>query len=176
MPLLRLASPPFWPAARAWTGTPCPRRVAYDPRNCPVLEWSWRVERLQPSADIRERAKDDVAASLILMFGDPGFMSNPTPVPTLRYVWSNGRATEGTVIPWPFLPDVVINLVVRAGESRLGQWVRECRDVVADFTRSFGRPPPGPVQVVALWTDNDQTQEPVEAHYGRAVARCEKKN
>jgi hypothetical protein len=44
--------------------------------------------------------------------------------------------------------------------------------VAADFARAFGRPPPGPVRVVALWTDNDQTREPVEAHYGRAVVTC----
>jgi hypothetical protein len=42
--------------------------------------------------------------------------------------------------------------------------------VVDDFRRSFGREPPEPVEVVALFTDNDQTREPVEAYYGAIVA------
>jgi hypothetical protein len=59
---------------------------------------------------------------------------------------------------------------VRSGRSRLGQWVRERRNVVDDFRRSFGREPPEAVELIALFTDNDQTREPVEAYYGAIVA------
>lgn len=38
------------------------RRVQVDPVNCPKIEWSWRVDQLQETADIRVKEKEDVAA------------------------------------------------------------------------------------------------------------------
>ncbi|MGH6933366.1 MAG: DUF3047 domain-containing protein, partial [Dongiaceae bacterium] len=53
------------------------------------------------------------------------------------------------------------------------QWVSEERDVVDDFRRAYGREPPLEVRVIALFTDNDQTGQPVESYYGaiRALTR-----
>ncbi len=45
------------------------------------------------------------------------------------------------------------------------------RNVVQDFRFAFGRYPPDKVQVIALWSDIDQTDEPVEAYYGSVIAR-----
>src|SRR5262245_60172023 len=45
------------------------RRVQVNPVNCPKFEWSWRVDQLQETADIRLKEKEDVAASIYLMFG-----------------------------------------------------------------------------------------------------------
>src|SRR5262249_12696505 len=67
------------------------RPVQVDPSRCPVLEWTWRVERLQPDADLRVKEADDVAASIFLFFGDPGLLISPNRVPTLRYVWTSAR-------------------------------------------------------------------------------------
>lgn len=65
------------------------------------------------------------------------------------------------------------DIVVRSGEERLGRWLRERRNVMDDFRRAFGREPPEAVEVVAVFTDNDQTREAVEADYGavRALPR-----
>ncbi len=60
--------------------------------------------------------------------------------------------------------------MVRSGEGSGGQWVHERRNVVEDFREAFGREPPATVEVVALFTDNDQTGEPVEAYYGPVKA------
>jgi len=149
------------------------RRVAIDPARCPILEWTWRVERLQDAADLRVKAADDVAASIFLLFGDPGLLSDPDPVPTLRYVWTNGRLARGAVIDNPYLPGTVRSLVVRNGGGPLGAWVSERRDIAADYWRAFGRAPGAPVGAVVLFTDNDQTGEPALAHYGAARALCE---
>jgi hypothetical protein len=40
----------------------------------------------------------------------------------------------------------------------------ERRNVFEDFRRAFGQEPPDPLEIVALFTDNDQTGEPVEAY------------
>lgn len=148
------------------------RRVSVDPQRCPILEWSWRVEKLQEKADLETREGDDVAAGLFLLFGDPGFLSNPVAVPTLRYVWSNDRQEKEAVIDNPYFPGVVRSVVVQAGSKNLGKWVTEERNVVADYERAFGEKPRETVHVVAIFTDNDQTKEPVVAYYGYAKFDC----
>ena len=148
------------------------RRVQVDPNRCPILEWTWRVEKLQSDADLRVKESDDVAASLFLLFGDPGFFSNPDPVPTLRYVWTNDRVAEGAVIDNPYMPGIVRNIVVRTGTEHIGEWVTERRNIVADFKRAFGEEPTNAIEAFALFTDNDQTKEPVEAYYADARLLC----
>ncbi len=148
------------------------RRVTIDLDRCPILEWRWRVDRLQPDADLRSKSGDDVAASLFLLFGDPGMLSDPEPVPTLRYVWTNHRVEEETVIENPYMPGIVHNLVVESGTRRLGTWVTERRDMAADFYRAFGRGPGQAVGAVAIFTDNDQTGQPALAYYGAARVLC----
>ena len=119
------------------------RFVEFDVNRCDVVEWSWRVEYLQRDADLRLRSKDDVAASIFMMFGDPGLLSDPDPVPTLRYVWTNDKAVVNTVIENPYMPDIVRNVVVRAGGENLGEWMTESRNLVDDYKRAFGSPPIG---------------------------------
>lgn len=148
------------------------RRVSIDPARCPRFEWSWRVERLQEGADLRLRETDDVAASIFLLFGDPGLLSDPVPVPTLRYVWTNERLAHGAVIDSPYMPGRVRSLVVENGGGRLGVWVTEQRNIVEDYWKAFGRAPGAPVGAVVLFTDNDQTGEPALAHYGAARVLC----
>jgi len=148
------------------------RRVQFNPHQCPVLEWTWCVTRLQATANLQEKSLEDVAASVFVLFGDPGFLFDPKPVPTLRYVWTNDRHPPGAVIDNPYLPGVVRSVVVRRGLVPGDAWVTEKRNLVEDFRAAFGRPAPGGIHVVALFTDNDQTAEPVEAYYGAGRIVC----
>lgn len=148
------------------------RRVAVDPARCPIIEWSWCVTTLQKSADLRVKDREDVAAAVFLLFGDPGFSFDPRPVPTLRYVWTNDSVPAETVVDNPYLPGVVRSIVVESGSARLGGWVTERRNIVDDYVRAFGRPPEASVQAVSIFSDNDQTKEPVEAFYGWGRVVC----
>lgn len=148
------------------------RRVEIDTDRCPEIEWSWSVAVLQPGADLRVRDREDVGASIFLLFGDPGLVLDPLAVPTLRYVWTNDRIEVEQVIDSPYMPGTVRSLVVESGEGRRGRWIAHRRDVARDFHRAFGHAPPGPVQAVAIFTDNDQTGEDVEAYYAWARMRC----
>lgn len=148
------------------------RKVSIDPARCRWIEWSWSVTKVQNSADLRVRDLEDVAASIFLLFGDPGFLFDPKPVPTLRYVWTNNRLAPETVVDSPYMPGVVRSIVVKAGSGNTGRWITERRDVVADFRRAFGRDPKDGIYAIALFTDNDQTKEPVEAFYGRGYTAC----
>ena len=150
------------------------RRVEVDTDQCPEMEWSWSVTVLQPSADIRIREREDVAASIFLLFGDPGFVFDPSPVPTLRYVWTNKRVAVESVIDSPYMPGTVRSLVVRSGLDSAPQWITHKRHVGRDFRTAFGYAPPGPVRAIAIFTDNDQTGEDVEAYYEWARVLCKR--
>lgn len=106
------------------------------------------------------------------MFGDRGFLDLPTPVPTLRYVRTNNRGVVGEFIDSPYLAGVVKNVVVRAGADRLVQWSIESRHVVDDYIAAFGEPPNDHIHAVVLFTDNDQTSEPVVAYYEWTKLTC----
>lgn len=149
------------------------RRVAIDPVKCPIIEWSWSVTKIQQGADLRVKEAEDVAASIFLMFGDPGFLFDPKPVPTLRYVWTNDRLPLDTIIDNPYLPGTVRSIVVESGGKRVDEWVIERRNMSKDFEKAFGYPPKKNIQAIVLFTDNDQTLQPVEAYYGWARVVCE---
>lgn len=147
------------------------RDVDYRLADHSWLEWTWRVDKLQRTADIRVEHSEDFAAAIFLIFGHPSMLN--TDVPTLAYVWTSDLLPEGSVVDSPHHPGLLRDVIVRSGAGRLGQWVSERRNVVKDFRRAFGREPPNTVGVLALFTDNDQTGEPVETYYGSIVARSE---
>ncbi|HMA15885.1 MAG: DUF3047 domain-containing protein [Bacteroidota bacterium] len=150
--------------------------VDIDVARCPYLEWDWRVERLQEGANPYERALDDAAASILVMFGDPGELGGPQDsrpaVPTLRYLWTIAAVPEETIIDSPSQPGILRSIVVQGGVESPLAWESERRDVEADYQAAFGSLPKERVRAVVLFTDNDQTQEPVIAHYGPARLLC----
>lgn len=148
------------------------RRIRIDPAECPILEWSWRVDRMHDHADLHEKARDDVAVSIFLLFGNPEAGFGFRRVPTIRYVWTNHSSAVNEVVDSPYLPGTVRSIVVHNDATRLHRWQRVRRDVVADFRTSFHREPDDVIEAVALFTDSDQTHETVEAWYGGARALC----
>ena len=148
------------------------RRTAVNPWRCQEIKWMWRVDLLQHGADLASKRAEDVAASIFLLFGDPGLLVEPDPVPTLRYVWSGGSERVGSIVDNPYMPGVVRSIVVRSAEDPLGRWFAESRDLIADFSLAFGQPPGDRLHAVALFTDNDQTLEAVESYYAWIRLSC----
>jgi hypothetical protein len=140
------------------------RDVRYRIVEHPWLAWTWRVDRLQQTADIRVKAREDFAAAIFLIFGHPSLFNRD--VPTLAYVWTNGRLRKNSIVDSPYHPESMRSIVVRSGGQHLGPWTEERRNVIDDFRKAFGREPPDVVEMLALFTDNDQTREPVVAYYG----------
>lgn len=154
------------------------RSVDIDPVACPEIEWAWAVTKLQKTVDLHEKQGEDVAASLFLLFGDPGLYSNPDPVPTLRYVWTTDHVQQDEVIDNPYFSGVVKSIAVHITpqsndpEPLTAAWSVEHRNIYEDFLRAFGHPPAERLQAIAIFSDNDQTHEPVEAFYGWAQVSC----
>lgn len=147
------------------------RWIEFDTEDCPVAEWTWRVETLPSQTDLASLESEDMAASLMFVFGDPGNMSNPDPVPTLRYVWASDNAVDGEAIASPYYPEFLRSIVVRQGDAS-DRWVTERRNLRDDYQAAFGEMPTEPVMVFALFSDNDHLGDPVKAYYRSANVLC----
>ena len=135
--------------------------VAVAPASLGAVAWRWRVDQLQPSADIRELKKEDVGATVFFIFGVPSFFNRD--VPTLAYTWTATPVADGTILR--SMRYQSLRYIQLRGRAEVGQWERERRDLVADYMRIFGRAPPA-LRYVAVFNDNDQTGEPTSAEFG----------
>ena len=139
--------------------------------SCDTLEWTWFVEELQKTSDLRRKGWDDVGASILVSFGDPGLLRD-TPVPTLRYVWANENHVENDIIVGPYQTKYVRTIIVRSGIVNSYGLVRERRNLVDDFKEAFSTSPMGKIYAIGIFTDNDDTREPITAHYGPVALIC----
>ena len=141
-----------------------------DPK-CNRLRWSWYVSRPQPGSDLHTKGMDDVAASVFILFGDPGIFRDK-PVPTLKYVWANHRHRPGEIIAGPYHKKYVRTVIVRTGAATTPKLFIEQTNLSADYLNAFGETLKNGIYGVAIFTDNDDTKEPIIAHYGRIELRC----
>ncbi len=66
----------------------------------------------------------------------------------------------------------VMMIVVESGKSKLGQWVKEERNIYEDYKKAFGEEP-GMITGVAVMTDTDNTGEFAIGYYGDIVVEKE---
>lgn len=143
------------------------------------VSFSWRVDGLPRDADLSVASQADSPVRVILSFdGDRTRWSSRNhrlsemsrlltgeelPYASLVYVWS-AKDPLGTVVVNP-RTDRIRKVVLDSGVSQLGQWRDHVRDVRADFRLAFGEDP-GPLRLVALMTDTDNTESELTAWYG----------
>lgn len=145
----------------------------FEPINleCNQLRWSWYVPRPQPGSDLYSKGMDDVAASVFVMFGDPGIFQDK-PVPVLKYAWANNRHRAGEIIAGPYHKKYVRTVIVRTGIPAGKKLIAEHKNLSEDYLEAFGEPPKHGIHGIAIFTDNDDTKEPIIAHYGRIELLC----
>lgn len=143
------------------------------------LSFSWRVDGVPADADLAVSSQADSAVRVVLAFdGDRTrwaprnhrlsemsrlLTGEELPYASLVYVWS-AKHEPGTVVVNP-RTDRIRKLVVDSDVANLGQWRDHVRDVRADFRLAFGEEP-GPLRLVALMTDTDNTESELTAWYG----------
>ncbi len=153
--------------------------VRVDLRKTPLLRWRWKIAAPLNNADMREKAGDDYAARIYVMFDYPveklpfgtraklklgeALYGQKLPTAALNYIWDN-RQPAGTIQPNPYT-DRARMIVVESGAGKAGRWITETRDLRADFRAAFGEEAPD-VVAVALATDTDNTGESAVAWYG----------
>ena len=126
------------------------------------LFWSWRVDQIQDTADITVEDKEDFAASLFIIFGKPGVFSQPK---VLIYAFANTDLPQGSVVSSPRAPDNFRTIVLENHESPLMSWLQYERNIIEDYELVYGEMPEKMLHTIGIFTDNDQTQEPVKASY-----------
>lgn len=147
------------------------------------LTWRWRVDKLLDSADLKTRAGDDSPAKLCVLFAfDATKLSfgertklalahtttgQDVPSETLCYVWDNKLPVNSGVVN--AFTKRIRYIVLQSGVEKLGQWVTQRRNVVADYQRMFGDESEGKaadVIGVAVSADSDNTREHGLAYFG----------
>ncbi|MBI2189861.1 MAG: DUF3047 domain-containing protein [Acidobacteria bacterium] len=150
------------------------KKVTIDPRAFPSLEWSWKITGVLAGAAWQDKAHDDFAGRLFVLFESPGGplsfartilmrFSGGFSGDALNYVWA-GNVDTGQTARSPYT-DRVAMIVVESGNDRAGAWVVEQRNVLDDFEAAFGGAP-GPIVAIALMTDTDNTRSRASAYYG----------
>jgi hypothetical protein len=105
----------------------------------PVLHWEWKAVTLPTQGDLRSEISDQVAR-IVLIF-PPRYRPR-----MLGYVWDT-RAPVGTQVRTKQTMLDRWLVVVRSGAADVGRWVRESRNVAADYARLFGGAPPAPMAI-----------------------------
>jgi hypothetical protein len=132
--------------------------VEFDPAEYPILTWRWKVENLVAASDPTRKAGDDYPARVYVIFPHWFFPKTRS----LNYIWATDFPVEKP-IPNPFTGNAVM-IAVERGAEKVGRWVTERRDIVADFRAAFGEDPPQ-AGAIAVMTDTDQTGERAVAWY-----------
>ncbi len=147
------------------------RKLELDPYQTPAIEWQWRVEQLQRSADIRDEELEDFAAIIFFLFGKPGLLYRG--IRSLGYAWTSSSVPADTALDSIRTPKQSRYLILQSGEANTGRWITEQRNLLQDYERLYGQPPPELVSGISIFVDNDQTGEAVESLFGSLYAQAE---
>jgi hypothetical protein len=147
-------------------------RQQYDVSAFPRLRWRWRVENVYDKGDATKKSGDDYPLRVYVIFAyDPatatvgkrlkynlakGIYGEYPPDSGLSYVWES-REHPAAFVASPYT-DSVMMFFKEQGAAKVGQWVEEEADVLADYRRAFGKDPPHSASL-AVMNDSDNTGE-----------------
>lgn len=136
------------------------RELRIDLEKTPYLNWSWLVEGVIPGLDERTKSGDDYPARIYIVAND-GLL--PWQSKAVNYVWA-GKLPKETRWKSAFT-DNSLMIAVRSGDSEKNSWVREKRNVKADFQLFLGKTIRY-IDMIALMSDSDNSGASVSAEYG----------
>ena len=143
-----------------------------------AISWRWRLERCLDNAEERERAGDDFAARVFVLFGRArtwapwGWLGRQLfrspfgrikPKRALSFVWAS-HAARGDAAFSPVSGDVY-QIAARGGCRDDAGWVAEHYELAREFAQAFQEPMPH-VVALAVMTDTDDTAGHAVAWYG----------
>ncbi|MBC8018426.1 MAG: DUF3047 domain-containing protein [Verrucomicrobia bacterium] len=135
------------------------KKVKLDPARFRYLRWSWKIAATITNGNEKTKGGDDYAARVYVVFPGRFFWQTKA----INYIWAN-RLAKGAHIPNAFTANAMM-LAVESGSEKLGTWVMEERDVLADYRRLFAEEP-REIGAIAIMTDTDNTGNEATAWYG----------
>ncbi|MCB1776513.1 MAG: DUF3047 domain-containing protein [Candidatus Competibacteraceae bacterium] len=136
------------------------REIKIDLDRTPWLNWSWRVDRVLHHVDERAKSGDDYPARVyVVVSGGAAFWKTRS----LVYVWASNQPIGAT---WPnaYTANAQV-MALQSGAQNAGRWIREKRNIRADFQQLFGEKIDF-IDAVALMTDTDNSGQSASAWYG----------
>lgn len=160
------------------------RKITIDPKEYPIIQWRWKVANILEKANIYKKKGDDYPARIYITFeydsARLGFLDKVKykivkmlygeypPLAAINYVWAS-KAPVGLAVPNAYT-DRAMMMVVESGAKSLNKWIKEERDIDADYRIAFKEEPPM-ISGVAIMTDTDNTREFGTAYYGDILFR-----
>jgi hypothetical protein len=142
------------------------RETDVDPYKTRYLTWHWKVTQLPAGGDFRRPATDDQAAQVLVAFADRRVLS---------YIWDS-TAPKGTMESSGSVPLVHIFVIVcESGTTEAGRWLREVRDVAADYERAYGKPAPH-IKGLRLQINSQHTGNSAESYFEEVAFRSQQPN
>lgn len=145
---------------------------SFDINRYHKVRWRWRIEKVYERGNAALKSGDDYPIRVYVMFKyDPesaGFKERLTygiakafygeypPHSSLNYIWSNKQQDE-KIIPSPYT-DRSMMIVMESEEEKANTWVDEEVNVMDDYRKAFGKPPPSTASI-AIMNDSDNTGE-----------------
>ena len=158
------------------------REIDIDPKVYNTISWRWRVENIIKKGDEKKKAGDDYAARIYVAFKyDPDratFLETAKyraikliygkypPRAVLNYIWAN-KLPKGEAADNAFTKHAKM-IAVQSGDSEIGKWIMEERNLYEDYRRLFHNEPPH-IMAIAIMTDTDNTGESAVAYYDDIV-------
>jgi hypothetical protein len=134
--------------------------IVVDLRQTPWIEWEWKVTALPKGGHFAAPGSDDQAGQLLVTF--PKALLERRKV--ITYLWDSS-ALKGTMAdaPGPFFLHVRA-VVVESGDSQLGQWMLEKRNLLEDFRTLFGSTPASAIGL-RIQLNSQHTRSEAEAFW-----------
>ena len=136
------------------------KKIKIDPENTPYLNWSWRIDTSLPELNELEKAGDDYAARVYVVF-KTGI--TPLSARALNYVWAS-KVTDKRSWPNPFTEKAIM-VPLRTNQDPTGSWQYEKVNIKQDILTHFGKLPKH-ISGIAIMTDADNSMNKAQASYG----------
>lgn len=122
-----------------------------------TFAWRWKIDKTPPGASDDTKKTFDHTVRLFV-----AFKTSLGPPRTINYVWAN-KIAAGKTFHHPSSSRARF-IVLESGDAKAGKWIKESRDLYADWKSLFGDEPPNVVSI-GLMTDSDGTASNVTGWY-----------
>jgi hypothetical protein len=123
-----------------------------------TFSWRWKLDKTPPGGSEDAKKTFDHTVRLFV-----AFKTSIGPPRTINYVWAN-KLAAGKTFHHPSSGRARF-IVLESGDAKAGQWIKESRDLYADWKLLFGKDEPPNVVSVGLMTDSDGTESTVTGWY-----------
>jgi hypothetical protein len=148
------------------------KEVEKKKREFPILSWRWKVSNVVRSAIETKKDRFDTAARVMVVFGKKQVFwmvtkGEPSGL-KIEYIWAS-RLPKGHIFDHPGEKKCKV-FVLESGESKVGQWVYEERNIRKDYKTAFGTEPEE-VLAIGIETNTNLSNEMVTAYYSEPILR-----